>query len=79
MCEHVLVKVVIRGHVGVHGGLSHWDRPQELSSMFVIQDSYYHALGLKPMDPLDLLIALISIQELQLVSNACRTCVGCRS
>ena len=26
-CEHDLVKAVVRGHVGVHGGLSHWDRP----------------------------------------------------
>ena len=32
---------------------------------------YYHALGQKPMDPLDLLIALISVQELQLVSGVC--------
>ena len=27
VCEHNLVKVAVRGHVGVHGGLSHWDRP----------------------------------------------------
>ena len=26
VCEHDLVKVAVRGHVGVHGGLSHWDR-----------------------------------------------------
>ena len=26
-CEHDLVKVAVRGHVGVHGGLSHWNRP----------------------------------------------------
>ena len=32
-------------------------------------NSYYHALGPKPMDPLDLLTALISVQELQLVSG----------
>ena len=25
--EHVLVKVSMRGHVGVHGGLFHWGRP----------------------------------------------------
>ena len=25
--EHDLVKVAVRGHVGVHDGLSHWDRP----------------------------------------------------
>ena len=31
--------------------------------------SYYHALGPKPMDPLDLLINMISVQELQLVSG----------
>ena len=35
---------------------------------------YYHALGLKPMDPLSLLSALISVQELQLVSGVCRMC-----
>ena len=33
--------------------------------------SYYHALGPKPMDPLDLLINMISVQELQLVSGVC--------
>ena len=27
VCEHDLVKVAVRGHVGVHGGLSHWSRP----------------------------------------------------
>ena len=27
VCEHDLVKVAVRGHVGVHGGLSHKDRP----------------------------------------------------
>ena len=27
VCEHDLVKVAVRGHVGVHGGLSHWNRP----------------------------------------------------
>ena len=25
--EYDLVKVAVRGHVGVHGGLSHWNRP----------------------------------------------------
>ena len=39
MCEHDLVKVAVRGHVGVHGGLSYCSRPQELSSVFVIHDS----------------------------------------
>jgi hypothetical protein len=73
VCEHDLVKVVMGGHVGVHGGLSHWDRPQELSSVFVIQDSYYHTLGYL-IDPLDLLLASISVQELQLVSSVCRSC-----
>ena len=34
MCEHDLVKVAVRGHVGVHGGLSHCSHPQELSSLF---------------------------------------------
>ena len=34
MCEHDLVKVAVRGHVGVHGGLSHCGRLQELSSVF---------------------------------------------
>ena len=38
MCEHDLVKVVVRGHVGVHGGLSRCGRPQEQSSVFVIHD-----------------------------------------
>ena len=78
MYEHDLVKVAMRGHVGVHGGLSHWDRPQELSSVFVIQDRYYHTLG-SLIDSLDLLIALISVQESQLVSGVCRICVGGRS
>ena len=73
MCEHDLVKVAMRGHVGVHGGLSHWDRPQELSSVFVIQDSYYHILECLSA-PLDLLIASISVQELQLVLGVCRLC-----
>ena len=27
VCEHDLVKVAVRGHVGVHGGLSHWNCP----------------------------------------------------
>ena len=71
-CEHDLVKVVMRGHVGVHGVLSHWDRPQELISVFVIQESYYHTLGSGNSTPLDLLINSISIQELQLVSGVCR-------
>ena len=37
VCEHDLVKVAVRGHVGVHGGLSHCSRLQELSSMYVVQ------------------------------------------
>ena len=69
----------MKGHAGVHGGLSHWDRPQELSSVFVIQDSYYHTLGSGNSTPLDLLIALISVQELQLVSGVCRKSVGGRA
>ena len=79
MCEHDLVKVAIRGPIGVHGGLSHWDRPQELSSVSVIQDSYYHTLGSGNSTPLGLLIASISIQELQLVSVVYRICVGGRA
>ena len=39
MCEHDLVKVAVRGHVGVHGGLSHRSRPQELSAVFVIHET----------------------------------------
>ena len=39
VCEHDLVKVAVRGHVGVHGGLSHCSRPRELSSVFMIHDS----------------------------------------
>ena len=27
VCEHDLVKVAVRGHVGVHGGLSQWNSP----------------------------------------------------
>ena len=76
MCEHDLVNVVMRGHVGVHGGLSHWDHPQELSSVFVIQESYYHTLGSGNSTPLSLLIASYSVQELQLVSGVFRICVG---
>ena len=68
----ILVKVAMRGHVGVHGGLSHWDHPQELSFVFVIQDSYYHTLGSGNSTPLDLLANLIFVQELQIVSGVCR-------
>ena len=71
VCEHDLVKVAVGGHVGVHGGLSHCSRPQELSSVFVIMTSYYHTLECLSA-PLDLLINLISVQELQLVSGVCR-------
>ena len=63
----------MRGHVGVHGGLSHWDRHLELSSVYVIQDSYYHALG-SLIDPLDLLINYYSVQELQVVSGVYSIC-----
>ena len=34
-----------------------------------IRISYYHALGPKPMDPLDFLFTLV--QELQVVSGVC--------
>ena len=46
VCEHDLVKVAVRGHVGVHGGLSHCSRPQELSSVFVIHDQLLPHIGL---------------------------------
>ena len=72
MCEHDLVKVAVRGHVGVHGGLSHCSRSQELSSVFVIHERYYHTLGFGNSAPLGLLINSISVQELQLVSGVCR-------
>ena len=70
MCEHDLVKVVVRGHVGVHGGLSHCSRPQELSSVFVIHEQLLPHIGI--LDSLDLLNNSISVQELQLVSGVCR-------
>ena len=74
MCAHDVLKVAVRCHVGVHGGLSHWEHPQELSSVFVIQDSYYHTLGSGNSTPLGLLTALIFVQELQVVSGVCRLC-----
>ena len=46
MCEHVLVKVAVRGHVGVHGGLSHCSRPQELSFVFVIHEKLLARIGM---------------------------------
>ena len=46
MCEHDLVKVVVRGHVGVHGGLSHCSRPQELSFVFVIHEQLLPRIGM---------------------------------
>ena len=46
VCEHDLVKVAVRGHVGVHGGLSHCSRPQELSSVFVIHDQLLPHIGM---------------------------------
>ena len=78
MCEHDLVKVAVRGHVGVHGGLSHCSHPQELSSVFVIHEQLLPHIGPRNMTPLDLLTALSSVQELQLVSGVCRICVGGR-
>ena len=54
------------------------NRCVELGSVFLIQDSYYHTLG-SLIDSLDLLIALIYVQELQLVSGVCRICVGGRA
>ena len=47
VCEHDLVKVAVRGHVGVHGGLSHCSRPQELSSVFVIHDQLLPHIGFR--------------------------------
>ena len=46
MCEHDLVKVAVRGHVGVHGGLSHWNHPRELSFVFVIHDQLLPRIGM---------------------------------
>ena len=46
VCEHDLVKVAVRGHVGVHGGLSHCSRPQELSSVFVIHEQLLPHIGM---------------------------------
>ena len=45
VCEHDLVKVAVRGHVGVHGGLSHCSRSQELSSVFVIHEQLLPHIG----------------------------------
>ena len=47
VCEHDLVKVAVRGHVGVHGGLSHCSRPQELSSVFVIHEQLLPHIGFR--------------------------------
>ena len=46
--------------------------------MFVIQDSYYHTLG-SLIDSLDLLIAMSSVQELQVVSGVCSLLEAVRS
>ena len=46
----------MRGHVGVHGGLSHCSRPQELSSVFVIHDSATTIHWALKYDPARLLI-----------------------
>ena len=56
MFEHDLVKVAVRGHVGVNGGLSHCSRPQELSSVFVIHDSVTTMHWALKYDPARLLI-----------------------
>ena len=47
MCEDDLVKVAVRGHVGVHGGLSHCSRPQELSPVFVIHEQLLQHIGFR--------------------------------
>ena len=47
VCEHDLVKVAVRGHVGVHGGLSHCSRPQELSYVFVIHEQLLPHVGFR--------------------------------
>ena len=52
VCEHDLVKLAVRGHVGVHGGLSHCSRPQELSSVFVIHDQLLPHIGLRALQAL---------------------------
>ena len=44
--EYDLVKVAVRGHVGVHGGLSHCSSPQELSSVFVIHEQLLPRIGM---------------------------------
>ena len=52
VCEHDLVKVAVRGHVGVHGGLSHCSRPQELRSVFVIHEQLLPHIGLRALQAL---------------------------
>ena len=52
MCEHDLIKVAVRGHVGVHGGLSHCSRPRELSSVFVIHEQLLPHIGLQALQAL---------------------------
>ncbi len=72
MCEHDLVKVAVRGHVGVHGGLSHCSRPQELSSVFVIHDSATTMHWARNQWTLSASYSpLSSVQELQVVSGVC--------
>ena len=46
MCEHDLVKVAVRGHVGVHGGLSHCSCPLEPSSVFVVHEQLLPRIGM---------------------------------
>ena len=36
-CGTRLVKVSMKGHVGVHGGLFHWNRPYDPRSVCVVQ------------------------------------------
>ena len=47
-----LVKVPVKGCVGVHGGLSHCSRPQELSSVFVIHEQLQPHIGLRALQAL---------------------------
>ena len=52
VCEHDLVKVAVRGHVGVHGGLSHFSHPPKLSSVFVIHEQLLPHIGLRALQAL---------------------------
>ena len=80
MCEHDLVKVAVRGHVGVHGGLSHCSRPQELSSVFVIHDTVTTTHWARNQWTLSASLSpLSSVQELQVVSGVCSMLEAVRS